>query len=795
MKLFLKTGLTGKIALIITGLVVAAVTSTATLNYLEAKVILQENIETKLDVISTKKAAALEKFLVEIEEDIKLGAINPSVKNALSEFEDGWNQISGDKTLYAQTQYITNNPHPTGRKEELDFASDPTPYNAVHKKYHPYFRSLMENGGYYDVFLFDAQGDLIYSVFKEADYATNFINGRYAQTDLGRAYRAAMNAGVGSINFFDFAPYSPSNDAPASFVSTAVAGPTGDIAGVLAFQMPVGRLNAVVGDNTGLGESGQSYIIGPDNLMRSDSRHSKGSTILSQEIPSGFAKDVFLTQTGMLNKTDYRGINVLAAYKTVTRPGLRWAVVTQEDRAEIFAPSKKLRNQAIITLAAFIAIMGLVGAFVGRQIAKPIIDVTASMRSVSGGDRDSEIPYVKRTDEIGAMAASLKVFRDKLAENELARAHQAQEIEKNSKSQSTVVNHLKSGLHSLSEGNLVCNLDEAFDPEYDQLRTDFNNTTDTLKSTMHGIISTSNNIQSGAVELSQASDDLSKRTESQAAALEETAAALDEVTVTVQQTAKAAKDAHLAVSSAKKDAIDGGNIVTETVAAMGSIKESSEKISQIITVIDEISFQTNLLALNAGVEAARAGEAGRGFAVVASEVRALAQRSSDAAKDIKELINASAGHVQTGVTLVDHTGEALDKIMSQVSNLDTLVSEIAASANEQASGLVEVNSAINEMDRVTQRNAAMVEESTAACHALTTESDSLISMVGHFKIDDAGYASASSNIVNLETRDMPKQPLHPVHAQQNAAKSFFQSSTGGAAQAEAFEDANDWQEF
>ena len=208
--------------------------------------------------------------------------------------------------------------------------------------------------------------------------------------------------------------------------------------------------------------------------------------------------------------------------------------------------------------------------------------------------------------------------------------------------------------------------------------------------------------------MSTASDDLSKRTENQAAALEETAAALDEVTATVQQTAKAAGDARATVTSARADAEAGGLIVSDTVSAMGSIKESSEKISQIIGVIDEIAFQTNLLALNAGVEAARAGEAGRGFAVVASEVRALAQRSSDAAKDIKDLISTSSQHVQRGVTLVDETGKALDKIVSQVANVDTLVSDIASSANEQATGLAEINSAINEMDRVTQRNAEKV---------------------------------------------------------------------------------------
>jgi len=232
-------------------------------------------------------------------------------------------------------------------------------------------------------------------------------------------------------------------------------------------------------------------------------------------------------------------------------------------------------------------------------------------------------------------------------------------------------------------------------------------------------------------------------------------------------------------------------IVKDTVTAMGSIKESSEKISQIIGVIDEIAFQTNLLALNAGVEAARAGEAGRGFAVVASEVRALAQRSSDAAKDIKDLISTSSQHVQKGVSLVDETGKALDKIMSQVANVDKLVSDISSSANEQATGLSEINSAINEMDRVTQRNAAMVEESTAACHSLTNDSNDLMGLVRHFKITDHGQDALPANVSPITSAS----PQPPVKQQQDRASAYFQKRSNSAAQALEVMDADDWQDF
>ncbi len=297
-----------------------------------------------------------------------------------------------------------------------------------------------------------------------------------------------------------------------------------------------------------------------------------------------------------------------------------------------------------------------------------------------------------------------------------------------------VVGSIGVALTKLAGKDLTYRITEDMPNVYHRLQNDFNAAMEQLEAAIQSVAGATDAIHAGTQEISVASDDLSRRTEQQAASLEETAAALDEITVTVKRAAEGATHARQVVAAADNDAKKSAIVVREAVEAMGAISNSAGQISQIIGVIDEIAFQTNLLALNAGVEAARAGDAGRGFAVVASEVRALAQRSAEAAKEIKRLISASGSHVDQGVALVAETGKALERILAQVGEINGIITEIASGAHEQATGLDQVNTAVSQMDQVTQQNAAMVEESTAAGHALTQETEHLSALVAQFEI-------------------------------------------------------------
>ncbi|CAN7183549.1 methyl-accepting chemotaxis protein [Pararhizobium sp. LjRoot255] len=480
----------------------------------------------------------------------------------------------------------------------------------------------------------------------------------------------------------------------------------------------------------------------------------------------------------------------LAAQKTVTSAVKEYSTYSGEALATARADALKSSSLALVIAVASAAACIVFGAVVSllvarRGIAAPVRSLTAAMSRLAEGNLDSTGTDAGRKDEIGEMARAVEVFRRNALAMRDMKAQEAALHALSSDLQSSIsavvaaavagdftgrigkdyqnddlnrfagsVNELVDSIDNavaevrrviaaLADADLSQNMEGQFHGAFAELQQNVNTTMVTLRLTMQNVRGAAGTIKESSAELSSAANDLSKRTEQQAAALEETAAALDEITATVRASSSRANEARDMVRETKESAGKSGEIVRSAVSAMSRIEGSSSRISQIIGVIDEIAFQTNLLALNAGVEAARAGEAGRGFAVVAQEVRELAQRSANAAKEIKTLISASASEVEGGVSLVRATGDALLEIEKLVLRVNDHVDSIATAAREQATALAEINTSVNHMDQMTQKNAAMVEETTAASETLADESRQLQTLLARFKLEEASRVSHS----------------------------------------------------
>ncbi|MGA0602331.1 methyl-accepting chemotaxis protein [Caulobacter sp. KR2-114] len=429
------------------------------------------------------------------------------------------------------------------------------------------------------------------------------------------------------------------------------------------------------------------------------------------------------------------------------------AQAAQREAARDAALARQETISLAVTVAAAVVAAGAalwVAAMLRRRVIRPLARLSDYMTVLADGRYDEAVPQVGGRDELGAMTRAIAVFREaaierrdtRLAREREQAADLAAQAERDAERQARdaerrqVVDALAQGLHRLAEGDVAFRVEAELAADYRVLQTDFNAASARLQSVLWRVDDASSAVGRGAAEIATAADELARRTERQAASLEETAAALDQITATVRQTADSAGQARKVVDATYGDGAQTETVLGSALEAVGEIEASSSQIGQIVGVIDEIAFQTNLLALNAGVEAARAGEAGRGFAVVASEVRALAQRSAEAAKEIKGLIGASSQKVAHGVAMVGETEQALKRILQRVQEMAQIVTSISLSAQEQARALAEVNAAVNDMDRVTQQNAAMVEQTTAAAHALKGQYGLLSQEVANFALGD-----------------------------------------------------------
>ncbi len=573
-----------------------------------------------------------------------------------------------DAGIAAQHYFLANNANPVGSKDRLVTLDTSNAYSNTHSIFHESFNEFLDLFSYYDIFLVEPErGDIVYSVYKEVDFGTSVFTGPYSDTGLAEVVREAMTMRPNEYVISDFGNYLPSYGAAAAFVASPIFDDE-KLIGVMAFQISVDTLSNIMTLSDGLGESGESLLVGRDNLLRSQSRLNEEPTILRTSLNANAVSKAFEGEEGVATESDGEG-NYLYAYAPLEVEGLDWAIVSRMKNDEALAAVSALRNTELWVAGISIILVTLCSILLGQFF----------YRQLGGDPRD----MMRIATEIG--------------QGNLADAPG----DENSKG---------------AYGELV------------KMRG-------LLRSILHDAVSIAGSVNAGARELSDANVGLSDRTDQQAANLEETGSSTEELTSTVKQNAENAKAADKLAKSTQSRALSSGDVSSNAITAMEDISAASEKIADIISVIDEIAFQTNLLALNAAVEAARAGEQGRGFAVVASEVRQLAGRSASAAREIKDLIEDSVTKVKDGTQLVTESGQELRLIVDSVSELTDLVGQISIATDEQAVGIEQINHALVHMDSVTQQNAAMVQEAATTSKKMSCEAEQLSGYISYFSAD------------------------------------------------------------
>ena len=669
---------------------------------------LEDSYTHKLEAIAASRAKTLDAYLDSIAEDLNVLESNDQVIASLDDFTQAWAGMGENPTELLQQWYIKENPNPAGQKEKLDVAPHSGAYNEAHKAHHPWFRNFLQKRGYYDVFLFDAQGNVVYTVFKELDFATNMHSGPWKDTDLAKLYRDIMNRQDTQPVFYDFAPYAPSNNVPAAFVGVPMM-KDGKKIGALAFQMPVERINAIMNQADGLGDTGETYIVGADKLMRSQSRLSKDNSILQTKVDTSTVAHALENKSGYETIRDYRNVEVFSAYRGIEFLGAKYAIIAEQDVAEAMKPAIAMRDEILLWAAGIVIVMGLIGWGVSRGITVPLTRINGVIRELANGNSEIQVTDTERKDEIGNIAGSALIFKENLLAKLRMEAEQKQQEEQARQEKIRLMNQI------------------ADDFERD-VKSIVNIVASAATELSHTAKDMSQSVSKSAQLAVSASGTASKTTgnvQTVAAAAEELSASVREISGQLQKT-------NQMVQNSSEKAQNADHLAT-------ALNRATTRINEVMGMISDIAGQINLLALNATIESARAGEAGKGFAVVASEVKNLASQTDKSIVEVQSVIEemrSAASDITSALadirTSVNDITSAAASVASAVEEQSAVTNEIAQNMQNAAQGTQAITSDLNDVSSASAQAGSGAEQMLQATQELSRQAENLNTQVNNF---------------------------------------------------------------